>query len=60
MVVQNLTPVISGIIIALLVWMICFFAGVVVATRQGKGDLHLRIIFVVSARKNAKRLALCA
>jgi hypothetical protein len=56
--VQNLTPVILGIIIVLLVWMICFFVRVVVTTGQERDASHLRIISVVNAKKYAKRLAL--
>ncbi len=60
MVVQNLTPVIWGIIIVPLVWMICFFVRVVVTTGQEKDASLSGIISARSVKKNAKRLALCA
>ncbi len=58
--VQNLTPVISGIIIVRLVWMTYFFVDIVADTGQERDASHLRIISVVNAKKYAKRLALCA
>ena len=47
--VQNLTPVIWGIIIALLVWMICFFADIVDNTGQEKDASLSGIISVKNA-----------
>ncbi len=44
--VQNLTPVMWGIIIVPHVWMICFFAEIVVDTREEEDVSHLKIIFV--------------
>ncbi len=58
--VQNLTPVILGTIIVPLVWMTYSFVEVVANTGQGKDGLDLRITFVKNARRNGKRLALCA
>lgn len=54
MVVQNLTPVILGIIIVPLVWMICFFADIVDNTGQEKDGLDLRVTFVRNVVKNSK------
>ncbi|PIV20619.1 MAG: hypothetical protein COS40_11500 [Deltaproteobacteria bacterium CG03_land_8_20_14_0_80_45_14] len=55
---QNLIPVILGIIIVPLVWMICFFAETAANTGQEKAVFHLRITFVRDVKKNAKHLAL--
>ena len=60
MVVQNLTPVILGIIIVRLVWMTYFFVEVVANTEQERAAGPSKIISVVNAKKYAKRLALCA
>lgn len=57
MVVQNLTPVILGIIIVPLVWMICFFADIVDNTGQERAAGPSKIISVVNAKKYAKRYA---
>ncbi len=45
----NAIPIILGIIIAKLVWMISFFAGIVANIEQKEVGLALRIIFVKSA-----------
>lgn len=52
--VQNLTPLILDIIIVPLVWMICFFAEIVVNTGQEKAVFHLRITFVRNVKERFK------
>jgi hypothetical protein len=58
MVAQNLIPVILGIIIVPLVWMICFFAGIAASTRQEEAAFPFSIISVRNAGEKAKLSAM--
>jgi hypothetical protein len=60
MLAQNLIPVILGIIIVPLAWMIYFFVEIVGNTGREKVVGLLKIISVMNVGKKAKRLALCA
>lgn len=52
--VQNLTPLILDIIIVPLVWMICFFAEIVVNTGQEKAVGPSKIISVTNVKERFK------
>ena len=52
--VQNPIPIILVIIIARLVWIICFFAGIAVGTEQEEAGFLSWIIYVKSVVKNSK------
>jgi hypothetical protein len=56
--VQNLIPVIQGIIIVRLVWMICFFVWIAADTKQEGAAFPSWIISVRNVKRNAKHLTL--